>query len=427
MRRRCLAVLICALTINASSISLADTTSPAANPSAKVKAEAARRVARGGEAYDQGRYEEALRLYLAAYDLIELPEILFNVGLAREKMLDFEGCVRSFRNFLLRTANDPNAAPSFRVRAEERAARCRQQAAVVLHVSSIPAGARVTVSSTKAADSFAGRTPVDLRLSPGSYVVHADVPGYAPGSQSVEVDVDAKTQLDFTLEKLSLLGIEADVAGAFVTVNGGHAEPAPVRREVQAGVYEVTVSKVGFRTVQRQARVGVGEQATLLVSLPPLPVQRKLSLQANTRATAFIDGKPVGTLPLDVTVDGGSHRLDVNAAGWRPFSDSLVVSSDRDLQFRVELARERSATQSTVIKGFVVASAVAAVTAAVFGVRALNEHADYKTSPSLSLADEGKRHALTADIFIGATLVSAAVALGLYLWTTPGESLGSLQ
>src|SRR5688572_27979405 len=91
-----------------------------------IKAEAERRNRRANELYQQGRFEEALRLYQAAFDLRRDPRYLFNVGLAREKTFDYEGCVVAFEQFL----EQAGTAPEVRKQAEERIGACRQRTTI---------------------------------------------------------------------------------------------------------------------------------------------------------------------------------------------------------------------------------------------------------------------------------------------------------
>ena len=56
-----------------------------AKPGGKVVKEAKRRFAQGNKQYAEGNYEQALRLYVAAYELLPSPDILFNVGCLRPR------------------------------------------------------------------------------------------------------------------------------------------------------------------------------------------------------------------------------------------------------------------------------------------------------------------------------------------------------
>ena len=130
-----------------------------------------------------------------------------------------------------------------------------------------------------------------------------------------DVEEGVHPEIDFTLEKLSSLHIEADVSGADVSSIDDHAEGAtPVQREVQAGLYRVQVQKPGYRAVTREVRVNAGDQVSLVVSLPPLPRERRLKLElANVRlreVSFLLDGDVIGVPPIERKVPSG-------ATGWR--------------------------------------------------------------------------------------------------------------
>src|SRR6185369_424782 len=94
----------------------------AASAGPRETAEAVRRVDQGNKLYEAGRYEDALRLYLAAYDLAPNPDTLFNIGLAHEKLLAFEQCVIAFLRYI---AESTDALTN--ERATERATRCLER------------------------------------------------------------------------------------------------------------------------------------------------------------------------------------------------------------------------------------------------------------------------------------------------------------
>jgi tetratricopeptide (TPR) repeat protein len=247
-------------------------------PSVNAREAAARtRSAKASALYDAGKYDDALRLFVAAYDLAPLSDILFNIGLAREKMLDYEGCVRDFRRYL-REGKDAN----LQSRASERLAHCAAMAQLAMRATSIPPGAAITISEpgADAHQRFLGRTPVEAKLTLGTYVVRAELPGYESAEQRLGVDVDQQRDVDFPMRKLASLSVDADSPGATARIGNDEAASLPLRRDLPAGPYKVTVTKPGHQTVTRAVTLGVGEQSTLLVALPALPQIRALTLDA---------------------------------------------------------------------------------------------------------------------------------------------------
>jgi hypothetical protein len=389
-------------------------------PSVAAREAAARaRSARASALYDAGKYDDALRLFLAAYDLAPLSDVLFNIGLAREKMLDFEGCVRDFRRFLRE-----DTETTLQARARERLAHCQSLTQLVVHATSIPPGAAVTISDGEGKPlRFAGRTPLETKLGLGTYVVRAELPGYEVGSEQLILDVDGPREVDFPLRKLATLSIDADTPGATASLGDEPPAPLPLRRELSASAYRVTVTKPGHRTVTRDVRLAAGEQSTLVVALPALPQIHALTLRAEPAASLVVDGRPVTGSPR-LALEEGSHHVEVTAPAARPYVGDVSIPVNRDVTLDVTLAHERTTRQKVAIAALAGGALAAGVAGGVFGSRALDDHAAYARMPSLDLADQGERHARTADVLFGTAIILAAASLAAYLATTAGESAG---
>lgn len=383
-----------------------------AEPTARQLAELKRRFSKGNKLYAEGQYEEALRLYLAAYALVPSVDILFNIALAKEKVLDFEDCALSFREYVAGASEkDP-----LRARAQAGYARCRERSKIPVKISSNPAGAAIAVGEAGAAV-FRGRTPRDLSMPPGDYVVSVTLPGYTSMSQKVHVDVGTRPEIDFPLERLSSISIEADVAGAKVAIDDLPPEPAPIKREVKAGVYKIRVFKSGHKTVEREVRVEPGQQATLMMALPENAVQRAVSIRSNVPAVVHVGGKKLGRTPLRAKLAAGQHDIAVRASARIPFADSIEVPRDRDVDIEIELARGRTRTERTVMWALAGSSLAAATAATVYGALALSDESSFADRPDIAVADRGESRAQMADVLWGTSLALAVGATVTYFAT----------
>ena len=77
-------------------------------PAAFADASAAKEhFRRGKEAYDLGRFEEALRAYELAYEEDPRPQTLFNIGQCHRHLGNFERAAFSYRRFLDQAQPDP--------------------------------------------------------------------------------------------------------------------------------------------------------------------------------------------------------------------------------------------------------------------------------------------------------------------------------
>jgi hypothetical protein len=393
-----------------------------AAPKEELIQEAKRRFQRANALYTEGRYTDALHLYQAAYDLVPSPDILFNLGLTKEKVFDYEGCSLTFRQYLKETTDAARKA-----QAQERLEHCRVQTLIPVKVSSLPPSAAVLVGDGAAppeARQARGRTPARLDLKPGFYRITVEAPGYLPQSQEVTVEEGVHPDIDFTLEKLSTLHIEADVSGADVLIDERAEGQTPLQHEIKAGLYHVKLEKAGYRTVTRELRVNPGDQVSLVISLPPLPRERllKLALDPPAVGEVLLDGERVGAAPLERRVVAGEHRLQVQSAGRVPLDATIAVPDDRDLRLAVHLSARRTRLQRALFWSIESLASCAAAVGLAFGILALDDQSTFATRPTLSLADAGRAHALGSDV---AFAVSGAIGLAgaiYYLATWPRRS-----
>jgi hypothetical protein len=389
-----------------------------AAPQPAVMQEAKRRFQRANQLYQDGRYTDALHLYQAAYDLVPSPDILFNLALTKEKVFDYEGCSIGMKQYLKQAQDQAR-----RQQAEERLSHCRTQTTIPVKVSSLPPSAAITLGEG-AEKSSRGRTPALLNLPPGSYAITVEAPGYLQQTQKITVEEGVHPDIDFTLEKLSSLHIEADVSGADVRIDGKAEGVTPLKRELPAGLYKVEIAHAGYRPVERQVRVNAGDQISLMLSMPSLPRERRVELDPvrGGPASAVIDGSAAGTLPIERQLTAGVHRLELSAPGRQPWSGDISVPDDRDLKLRVKLEPVRTRRQRIVFWTLQSVASALAVGGVVFGALALSDQATYDAHPSTAVAATGSDHAHWCDgLFAASAAVGIAGAI-YYLATWPRHS-----
>ena len=387
---------------------------------AGIKAEAERRNRKANELYNGGRFEEALRLYQAAYDLHPEPRFLFNIGLAREKTFDYEGCLLAIEEFLEK--GQPNE--DVKKKAQERLDACRERTTIPVRFTSAPTNSAVFLGEGDAR-SLKGRTPQELALAPGTYVVTMELSGYVPKKDTITVEPGKRPQVDFVLDKLSSLRIEVDPAGARVKIDDLAWEAAPVTREVLPGTHQVQVEKEGHERSVREVKVEPGQEVSLVLSLRQEMRARNLTLRTRAAiagARVKIDGKLGGTPPLRRQIAPGSHRLEIDAPGHIPFQDDITVPEDRDLQLLVHLEAQRS-RRNRIVTGVILGGAImAAVTGGIYGLLSLQDQSDFDSDPDPTLRDEGETHAERADIAFATSAVLAGSAVLWWWLTTPEQS-----
>ncbi len=144
---------------------------------AKVKARAA--VAEAGKAFEDGRYAQAAKAYLKAYDILKAaghgtrPRLLYNAGLAFEELSDCDRAADLYVRYLAEAPDGATADLKAQIAAVEA---CAPKAAI----SSSPSGAQVLVDGEPR-----GLTPFTLHLKPGNYTLTIEKPGYHPVRQAI--------------------------------------------------------------------------------------------------------------------------------------------------------------------------------------------------------------------------------------------------
>jgi serine/threonine protein kinase/formylglycine-generating enzyme required for sulfatase activity len=180
---------------------------------------------------------------------------------------------------------------------------------VVVHVTSSPTAAMVTVN-----DEEKGQTPLELEVAPGTYAIRLSKKYHAP--RTVTLTVDSPVSHDYELVKVrARVAFDSEPQGATVQVDGENVGVTPVTAEaieggshqacfVLAGHYDQSAS---FEIVSRDV-----EDRPIKATLQKIP-PAWLVIDSDLRgAEAFLDGKPLGRLPVTArSVESGAHRLRV--------------------------------------------------------------------------------------------------------------------
>lgn len=146
--------------------------------------EAKARYEQGVIAYKNGRFKDAVDLFLEADRLAPSAPLSFNIARAYEKLGDDAGALRWYRDYLRRAPDAPNAADvTALVRHFEGV--LAKKGVQQLTVRSSPEGATVTID-----DRPVGVTPWTGELAPGAHRISLSLRGFAETAQDVELPSD---------------------------------------------------------------------------------------------------------------------------------------------------------------------------------------------------------------------------------------------
>ncbi len=175
----------------------------------------------GAKAYQNGRYDDAIRFFTEADRLAPSAPLSFNIARVHARVGDNSQALRFYRDYLRRA---PNAANAGEVReiVEKYEAELASAGKQQLSVLTTPNGASAIVNG-----SAVGKTPWTRDLAPGEYRVELSHPGYAPAVRVVKLTLDHAEDVIVELEALP-----APAATSAVTTQAGpdaEARTAPAR------------------------------------------------------------------------------------------------------------------------------------------------------------------------------------------------------
>ncbi len=376
----------------------------------KLERAAKQRFGRGTRAYNLGRYREALRHYQAAAGLVWRPSLAYNIALCHDKLKESNQAIIHLRRYL---RSKPPKAWAERTRRMIR--RLMKQARVKVRVTSFPSGAAVFVGGK--AKGVRGRTPATLSLKPGRYLMRVEATGHEPLLKRVRVDVGAQNNFDFQLNRRSALKVATTVAGALVSIDGGPATLAPVRRVVKAGQHRIEVRREGYYTVKRVVVLGAGEQSSVFVDLRPRPRHGYLRVKSNVSgATVRVESEEVGQTPVRrYRLRVGTYRVYVMKKGYQTWEQRVTIVSKQATAITVRLSPRTSKRQVAWFVSGAVVTGLALVGGVAMTLTAINARNAYDDLPTASLRQAGRKYTLAADTLFAVGLVTG-ILTGLLTW-----------
>lgn len=410
-------------------------------PSARNPLEEAREhMERGQALYGAGRYIESAEEFLRAYEAQPFSAFLFNAGVAYEKVDDPGRAADYFTRFLQTDPQADNASQlnaridrlrglsrareaesaaasaaqgtgSASTLAELEAARARlaevqQQLAALggkdsfkslLSVQTTPTDAQVLVKDRSGAVVYRGTGPKFTQtLDPGQYVVEVQHPKYTTISAPITV---AQAVVNVVLAEMSqgqflgFLRVQSDVPGANVFVDereAGALGRTPFQNALKVGKHHVWVEKPGYKPVERDIDVGVGEDPLLKLALERVDYGRIRVVASRKNAVVFVDGKRVGRVPIEKDVSAGEHRVVVSAKGMKDWKEDVQVQRGQATPLRVRLRPKMGRKGAWVTAGVAAGLLGAAIATGVVGKNLHDELAADRAAGTLRSNDDRK-------------------------------------
>lgn len=217
-----------------------------------------------------------------------------------------------------------------------------------LSVTTLPVGARISVDGVDLAT-----TPLTtpLRVAAGTHVVGAVAEGYLLARKEVLVAGRADATLDFQLVRAAAqrdanLLVRSRIPQAEILIDGKPAGKTPLRTSlaVPAGRHTVELKRSGYTTARQELELSEGATGEISLdlsvdkaSLPREGVPLALDLRGQKDAELFVDAEHVGAYRGPVRLPKGPHRVRVEAAGYMPFEQDVVLEEGKTNVLRGKL------------------------------------------------------------------------------------------
>lgn len=180
----------------------------------------------------------------------------------------------------------------------------------------------------------------------------------------------ARAEVDDRANDSSRLMVSTGTPGALVQIDGGEAiTTLPHVATIAPGTHEVTLTAPGHAKQTRQILVPAGAAFALDVDLQPLP--GSLSLTGLDGSEVWLDGRLVAGLPVErLPVGAGPHQLVVRTRGRLSYGRRIQVAPERDTRLDVVLEYTR---QRYVSWAFLAASGACLLSSGVLALVSLRE------------------------------------------------------
>jgi formylglycine-generating enzyme required for sulfatase activity len=167
---------------------------------------------------------------------------------------------------------------------------------------------------------------------PGRYTLHAERNGYHPLTTEIEVGSTPNQRVSLRFDPLPghLSVTTPSVQGAQLLIDGEPVGATPLQDlELARGEYELRLRADRYLERVETIRVeGLGTRQDLSFTLTPAWAPVRVE-SATPGAELWVDGEPLGALPLTVELSAGPRALEVRAPGHKPWQDRIEVLPDQ--------------------------------------------------------------------------------------------------
>jgi hypothetical protein len=263
--------------------------------------------------YDEGKYEAAIAEFEIAHRKKPHPNVLYNIGQAYERLLDYGASVRAFERYLA-------AAPpeDTRRRLVENRLRVLRGLPARVSVSSIPDRVRAVVRASDGQIVEQAETPHVFAVPAGDYVLELARTGWQTEHHPLRCEIGQPYFYQYRLEQMMTEAtIETEPSGARVFIDERLVGESPWRGKLELGRHALLVEYPGFPWHRETLPVESGAPVRRVIRLERPPRSGRTELVLGAMAYGGVVG------PLLVGALSGSTQFTQSGTGVL----TLVLSS----------------------------------------------------------------------------------------------------
>ncbi|NJF25969.1 PEGA domain-containing protein [Thermococcus sp. Bubb.Bath] len=214
-----------------------------------------------------------------------------------------------------------------------------------LTLTSTPSGATVFIDGKQV-----GTTPLNkYELEPGTHLITLKMSGYQNKTIVVKITAGKEITKSVTLEKPNgYLTLTSTPSNATVIIDGKDVGTTPLNKyELAPGDHTIVLTKEGYQNKTLTVTINPGKETNQSVTLTPLNGYLTLTSDPSG-ATVIIDGKNVGTTPLNkYELAPGDHTIVLTKEGYQNKTLTVTINPGKETNQSVTLEKIQTTTSST--------------------------------------------------------------------------------
>jgi hypothetical protein len=153
-------------------------------------------------------------------------------------------------------------------------------------------------------------------------------------------EVKAGYSVEVVVKERAWLEVKSEPSGAKVYIDGKESGQTPLSlSDIRAGRHQIRVVKEGYESYEVSAETGVGRKE-IFARLRQVLLKSELLIRTDpTRATIYLNEKPVGTSPFEGKgLSPGKYQVRVTQEGYETWKKEITLKPGEILELPVQLA-----------------------------------------------------------------------------------------